>query len=163
LNHGSYGATPRAALDAQTEARRALEAATMRFMVRDWQGLIDAARIRVATFVGGDPENVVMIPHPTAGGASLVTSAALQPGDRVVVTDHGYRACLNTLQRLVETRGVELVIVTIPLPVQSSSDVVDLLAHAIAGEPRCRLALVDHITSPTALVLDIAALAERLA
>lgn len=163
LNHGSFGAAPRAALGVQAEARSALEAATMRFMVRDWPGLIQTARARVAAFVGSDPEDMVMIPNPTAGVASIANSLAWEPGDRVIVTDHGYRACLNTMLRLVETRGVEIVTVSIPLPVRSSLEVVDRLVSAIAAEPRCRLALVDHITSPTALVLDIAEVAGRLA
>lgn len=163
LNHGSFGATPRAALAVQAEARKDLEAATMRFMVRDWPSLIAAARARVAAFVGGDPEDLVMIPNPTAGVASIANSIAWQPGDRVIVTDHGYRACLNTLLRLVETRGIEIVTVMLPLPVRSSIEVTDRLVGAIVAEPRCRLALVDHVTSPTALVLDIAALAARLA
>src|SRR5438128_32841 len=90
LNHGSFGAAPRAALAAQTEARSALEAATMRFMVREWQGRLDAARARVAAFVGGDPEDMVMIPNPTSGVASIANSLAWQPGDRIIVTDHGY-------------------------------------------------------------------------
>ena len=56
LNHGSFGAAPRAALAAQAAARNALEAATMRFMVRDWPGLIASTRVRVAAFVGCDPD-----------------------------------------------------------------------------------------------------------
>jgi isopenicillin-N epimerase len=163
LNHGSFGAAPRAALAAQTEARTALEAATMRFMVQDWPDLIASARARVAAFVGSDADDTVMIPNPTAGVASIANSIAWKPGDRVIVTDHGYRACLNTLLRLVETQGIEIVTVTLPLPVRSSAEVTDRLVSAIAAEPRCRLALVDHVTSPTALVLDIAALAARLA
>lgn len=163
LNHGSFGAAPRAALSAQSDARLALEAATMRFMVRDWQALIDVARAKVAAFVGADPEELVMIPNPTSGVASIVNSVAWQPGDRVVVTDHGYRACHNTLLRLVETRGIELVTVKIPLPVRSSADVTELIVSAVVAEPRCRLALVDHITSPTGLVFDIAAIARGIA
>jgi isopenicillin-N epimerase len=163
LNHGSFGAAPRAALAAQAEARDALEAATMRFMVRDWPRLIATARARVAAFVGSNPEDMVMIPNPTAGVASIANSIAWERGDRVIVTDHGYRACLNTLLRLVETHGIQIVTVTVPLPVRSSIEVTDRLVSAIAAEPRCRLALVDHVTSPTALVLDIAALAARLA
>lgn len=53
--------------------------------------------------------------------------------------------------------------VPIPLPIRSSAEVVERLVAAIAGEPRCRLALLDHVTSPTALVLDIATIAARLA
>jgi isopenicillin-N epimerase len=163
VNHGSFGAAPRAALEAQAEARSALEAATMRFMLRDWQGRLDATRAAIAAFVGSDPEDLVMIPNPTAGVASIANSLVWEPGDRVIVTDHGYRACLNTMLRLVETHGIEIVTVTIPLPVRSSIEVVDRLESAIVAEPRCRLALIDHITSPTALVLDLAALAARLA
>lgn len=163
LNHGSFGAAPRAALAAQAEARSSLEAATMRFLVRDWAGLIATARARVAAFVGSDPEDLVMIPNPTAGVASIANSIRWEQGDRVIVTDHGYRACLNTMLRLVETHGIEIVTVKIPLPVRSSIEATDRLVSAIAAEPRCRLALVDHITSPTALVLDIGTLAARLA
>jgi len=104
-----------------------------------------------------------MIPNPTAGVASIANSIAWQRGDRVILTDHGYRACLNTMFRLVETRGIEIVTVPIPLPVRTSGDVADVLVSAIAAEPRCRLALIDHITSPTALVLDIAGIAARIA
>jgi isopenicillin-N epimerase len=162
LNHGSFGATPRAALAAQVETRDALEAATMRFMVREWQGRLDSARARVAGFVGCDPEDMVMITNPTAGVAAIAASLPWQAGDRVIVTDHGYRACLNTLLRLAETRGIEIVTVPIPLPIRSSIEVVDRLVRAIAAEPRCRLALVDHVTSPTGLVLDLAAIASAL-
>lgn len=163
VNHGAFGAAPRAALAAQAEARSALEAATMRFMVRDWQGRLDAAREQIAAFVGAEAEDLVMIPNPTAGVASIANSMAWQAGDRIVVTDHGYRACFNTMLRLVETRGVEIVTVPIPLPIRSSAEVVDRIVSAIVAEPRCRLALIDHITSPTALVLDITSIAQRVA
>lgn len=56
-----------------------------------------------------------------------------EPGDRVIVTDHGYRACLNTMLRLVETRGIEIVTVTIPLPVRSLREVVDRSGRARPG------------------------------
>jgi len=163
LNHGSFGAAVRAALRAQTEARGELEKATMRFMVRDWQSRLDAARARVAGFVGADPEDLVMIPNPTAGVASIANSIDWKPGDRVVVTDHGYRACFNTLLRIVETHGIEIVTVKLSLPVPSSAAVVEQLVGAIAALPRCRLALVDHVTSPTALVLDVLAIAKGIA
>jgi isopenicillin-N epimerase len=163
LNHGSFGAAPRAALGAQAEARGALEAAPMRFMVREWQGRLDAVRARIAAFAGGDPEDMVMITNPTAGVASIAASLTWQEGDRVIVTDHGYRACLNTMLRLADTRGIEIVTVSLPLPARSSSEVVNQLVSAIAVEPRCRLALVDHVTSPTGLVLDLAGIARGLA
>lgn len=163
LNHGSFGAAARAALDVQAAMRARLEAATMRFMVREWQGLLDQARARVAAFVGADPEDLVLITNPTAGVASILGSRAWQPGERVLVTDHGYRACRNAILRLGETRGVELATVTIPLPITRAADVVERVVAAASADPRIRVVLLDQITSPTGLVLDVAAAATALA
>jgi isopenicillin-N epimerase len=162
LNHGSWGAAPRAALDAQAALRARLESATMRFMVREWQGLLDGARAHVAGVVGADPEDLVMITNPTSGVASILGSRAWAPGERVLVTDHGYRACKNAILRLGEQRGVGLATVTIPLPVARSADVVERVVAAAAADPSIRVVLLDQVTSPTGLVLDVAAVGAGL-
>jgi 5-methyltetrahydrofolate--homocysteine methyltransferase len=43
LNHGSFGATPRAVLEVQSELRARMEAEPVRFFVRELQGLFDDA------------------------------------------------------------------------------------------------------------------------
>jgi len=161
LNHGSFGACPRAVLAAQDAIRARLEAATMRFMVCEWQDRLDAARARVAAVVGADPEDVVLIPNTTTGVATILASRPWAPGDRLIVTDHGYHACHNAALRLVETHGIELVTVPIPVPVADPADVVARVVAAI--DDRCRLVMIDHVTSPTALVLDVAAICAALA
>ena len=44
LNHGSYGATPKAVLAKQQELRAQLESEPVRFMSRELEPLLDAAR-----------------------------------------------------------------------------------------------------------------------
>ncbi|HSP35457.1 MAG TPA: aminotransferase, partial [Thermoanaerobaculia bacterium] len=53
LNHGSFGATPKTVLAKQDEYRRQLERGPVRFMVRELEPLLDAARTAVAEFVCG--------------------------------------------------------------------------------------------------------------
>ena len=155
LNHGSYGGCPRAVLEAATRFRDRLEAAPMRFFVLEWQRELDAARAALAAFVHADPERLVFVPGATTGVALALGAAAIDAGDEIVTTSHVYPACRNQLTRLAATRGARLVIVETPLPFDA-----DALVERIAGAitTRTRLAVLDHITSATALVYPLARL-----
>ena len=159
LNHGSYGGCPRAVTEAAAGWRARLEAAPMRFMVLDWQDALDRARAQLAAFVGAPAERLVFVPNSTTGVAIALHSAELAAGDDILTTDHAYRACMNQLTRLAAARGATITIVEIPLPFDAGG-LIDAVARAIT--PRTRLALLDHITSQTALCLPLEALVERL-
>jgi len=84
----------------------------------------------------------------------------LGPGDRVLTTDHAYPACRKALFHLAARRGFEVDVAEIPLPVDGPEEVVNRILER-AG-PRTRLALVCHVTSPTAVVFPIAAIVDAL-
>jgi isopenicillin-N epimerase len=152
LNHGSYGGCPRAVIDAATAFRSRLEAAPMRFFILEWQAELDRARAAVAAFVRADPARMVFVPSATSGVAIALHAADLAAGDEIVTTSHIYPACRHQLTRLAEARGVRLAIAETPLPFDADA-LVDRVTAAIT--PRTKLALLDHITSATALVYPI--------
>lgn len=152
LNHGSYGGCPYAVTLTATAWRARLEAAPMRFMVLDWQIELDRARRSLAEFVHAPAERLVFVPSSTVGVAIALNSIELAAGDDIITTDHAYRACVNQLRRLAAARGATITVVEIPLPFDPEA-LIDAVARAIT--PRTRLALFDHITSPTALRLPI--------
>ena len=154
LNHGSFGGCPRAVLAAADTLRARLEAAPMRFLVREWQPLLDTARARIAAFVNADPAGLVFVPSATTGVATALASLAdtLAPGDELLTTSHAYRACKNQLARLADARGAHVVIAPLALPFDADAWVA---AIAAATTARTRIALLDHVTSPTALCLPI--------
>ena len=152
LNHGSFGGCPYAVTLTSTAWRARLEAAPMKFLVLDWQTELDRARQGLAAFVHARAERLVFVPSSTTGVAIALASVELAAGDDIVATDHTYRACMNQLRRLAEARGATITVVTIPLPFDAAA-LVDAVARAIT--PRTRLALFDHITSPTALRLPL--------
>ena len=152
LNHGSYGGCPRAVIDAATALRTRLEAAPMRFFILEWQAELDRARTAVAAFVGADPARTVFVPSATSGVAIALNAADLAAGDEIVTTSHVYPACRFQLNRLAESRGVHLAIAETPVPFDADA----LIEHVTAAiTPRTKLALLDHITSATALVYPI--------
>jgi isopenicillin-N epimerase len=165
LNHGSFGACPTAVLEAQAEWRARLEREPVAFFVRDLEQLLDEARGAVAGFVGCDAEDLAFVPNATTGVNAVLGSLAptFAPGDEILFTNQGYGACANALALLAERTGIRVVVANVPFPLARPDEVVD--AILAAATPRTKLALVDHITSPTGVVFPIArivaALAER--
>ena len=161
LNHGSFGACPRPVLQRQAELRREMEAEPVRFLNRRMPPLLDQSRRSLAATVGGEPENLVFVANATAGVNAVLRSLRFQPGEELLVTNHGYNACNNVVRWAAERDGAAMVVVDLPIPIDSPKQIVE--AVLARTTPRTRLALLDHITSPTAVVFPIESLVRRLA
>jgi isopenicillin-N epimerase len=160
LNHGSFGACPKVVLDAQTELRARMEADPLAFFDRDLPELLDTARRAVAKLVSADPEGLVFVRNASSGVNAVLQSFALSAGDAVLTTDHAYPACRNALAHWAGRAGAELLVAKVPYPLEHPDQVV----HAItkAATPRVKLAMIDHVTSPTGLVFPITEIVSAL-
>jgi isopenicillin-N epimerase len=161
LNHGSFGACPRAVLERQAELRLEIEQEPVRFLARELESRLDRARETLSAFVGAEPADLAFVPNATTAVNAVVRSLRFAPGDEVLITNHAYNACANACRFAAERAGAEVVRVEIPFPIVSAADVVSAVEAAIS--PRTRLALIEHVTSPTALVFPIEALVVLLA
>jgi isopenicillin-N epimerase len=160
LNHGSFGACPRPVLEAQQQLRDELERQPVEFFVRGLPDRLDAARGRLASFLGADPEGLAAIPNATTGVNAILRSLDLGPNDELLTTDHEYNACRNALDFAAERAGARLVTVPLPFPCDSPGRILDLVLGAVTS--RTRLVLIDHVTSPTGMVLPVADLVRDL-
>jgi len=161
LNHGSFGSCPRTVLEFQQGLRDRLEREPVKFLVRDLEGLLDEARAALARFVGAQADNLVFTANATSGVNTIVRSLSFAPGDELLVTDHEYNACRNALDFAAGRAGATVVVVAIPFPIESAEQIVQSILGRVT--PRTRLALIDHVTSPTGMVLPIARLVRELA
>src|SRR5215831_10029255 len=150
LNHGSFGACPRAVLDAQARWRECLEAEPVRFLSRELEGQLDAARVALGAFVGAGADDLAFVANATTGVNTVLQSLDFAAGDEVLVTDHGYNACRNAVERVAARTGLRVVVVSVPFPLEGPEAVVEAVSASVS--PRTRLALLDHVTSPTGLV-----------
>ena len=157
LNNGSYGATPRVVARAQDVWRARMEAQPVRFIKHEMPAALRAAAAELAAFVGAEGDDLVFVENVTAAANAVVRSIAFEAGDEILTTSHAYPAIRNVLGYVAGRAGARLVEAPVPYPVADDDAVVAAVAGAITS--RTRFAILDHITSPTAVVFPIARLA----
>jgi isopenicillin-N epimerase len=153
VNHGSFGAAPRVVLVAQQDWRRRMEAQPGRFMRAVLPDALRHAADRLGAFIGADGRDIAFVDNATTGCNAVLRSLRLLPGDEIVVLTHGYGAVRNTVRYVAERAGARMVEALVPFPHPQADTIVGNIAAALTK--RTRLAVVDHITSGSALVLPL--------
>jgi isopenicillin-N epimerase len=161
LNHGSFGSCTRVVLEFQRGVRERLERQPVRFFVREFEGLWDEARSSLASFLGADTDDLVFVPNATSGVNSVLRSLRFEPGDELLVTNHEYNACRNALDFAAGQGSVRVVVAEVPFPLGNEEEVVQRILERVTL--RTRLALFDHVTSQTGLVLPVQRIVRELA
>jgi isopenicillin-N epimerase len=153
LSHGVFGACPRAVLEIQNEWRARMERRPLQFLVRELETHLDVARECLAQFVGAETNDLVFVPNATAGINTVLRSLTFQPGDELLVTNQEYNASRNALDFVAQRSGARVVVVALPFPVRSADEIVAAVLAQVT--PKTRLALLDHVTSQTGIVLPL--------
>ncbi|MEO8311521.1 MAG: aminotransferase class V-fold PLP-dependent enzyme [Caldimonas sp.] len=173
LNHGTVGVTPKAVMQARVALLDEIERHPARFMLRELAHLrastsalpadpgapsrLRAAASRVGAFLGCAGDALAFVDNASSGVNAVLRSLALAPGDEIVVTDHAYGGVARAVAFLAAERGAVVKTVAWPVPIADPGHCVASLERALG--PRTRLAVLDHVTSETALLLPVAALA----
>jgi isopenicillin-N epimerase len=153
LNHGSFGACPKAILKLQSQLRREMEAEPVQFLWRRFDERLEPARQALAGFIGAQAKDLVFITNATAGVNAVVRSLPLKRGDEILTTSHDYNACRNVLVEAVRHARAKLVVAAVPFPLRSATEITAAILQAVTS--RTRLAMIDHASSPTALIFPI--------
>ncbi len=78
LNHGSFGACPKAVLEVQDGFRWKLESSPWRYQVIEMAGHHAAARTALAQFLHADPDDLVFVPNATHGVNTVLRSLPMK-------------------------------------------------------------------------------------
>lgn len=159
LNHGSFGACPVPVFDEYQRWQRELERQPVEFLGRRSEGLLDAARDRLASYLGAEAEDLVFVPNATSGLNVIARSLPLAQGDEVLSTDLEYGALDRTWQYVCDRSGARYVRQTIDGPVADPNDVVEAIWAGVT--PRTKVLFLSHVTSGTALTLPVGELCRR--
>jgi isopenicillin-N epimerase len=166
LNHGTVGVAPRRVLAAQQAIRDEMERQPSRFLLRDVSGLVGMPRSEptamrqaagvVASFVGAPSHDVVFVDNATTGVNAVLRSLPLAPGDEILVTDHNYGATARVAAFVARERRAHVRTATVPYPAYDPGRLVEAVSAAITS--RTRIAVLDHISSESALIFPLAEL-----
>jgi len=143
LNHGSFGATPRAVFERYQAWQLELEREPVDFIARRLVGLLADARAELAVYVGARPDDLTFVQNATTGVNMAARALGLRPGDEVLSTDLEYGACVLAWRRLCRF-------------VQVPHD--ELFEHVTE---RTKAVFVSHITSETGLLLPVEDIVRR--
>jgi isopenicillin-N epimerase len=158
LNQGSYGALPKSVAAKQESIRAEIERDPTSFFNNKLPGELRRLAGLAAQKFGGEANDWVFVENATFAVSSVLSSFPLRDGDEIVTTSHAYGAVLKAMRVYATRQGAKLVITDVPSIVESDDQIVDAIAHAFTS---CtKLLVVDHITSPTAVVFPVARIAK---
>ena len=155
MNHGSFGAVPIPVREEQARWRARWDADPTGFVYRDLVPGVERSREALARFLGADPGGLAFVRNASQGVASVIRSveSGLGPGDEMVTTSQDYNAVRQTLEFSARRTGASVRVVDVPFPIDDPARVTRLVCDA--ATERTKLVILDHITSPTALVFPV--------
>ena len=163
LNHGSFGAVPRKVFEAQTQWRERIEAEPVELLGRRGVELLDAAKQPLAQLLRMSIDDFGLVTNATEGINAVLRALPRERDgrDELLTTTHVYNAVRKAMQFVDERDGMTYREIDVPLPVSSPDDIA---SYVIGGlSERTRLLVIDHVTSPTALIFPVKQIATECA
>ncbi|HEY1962767.1 MAG TPA: aminotransferase class V-fold PLP-dependent enzyme, partial [Rhizomicrobium sp.] len=145
---------PRSVQAAQDRLREEIERDPTGYFHERYPSEVRGAIETAATRFGGAGSDWVFCENATAAVNAVLASLPLKRGDEIVTTSHAYGAVLKAMQLWAARRDAVVRLAEVPPLVESETQVIEAIAAAFSS--RTRLLVVDHITSPTAIVFPIA-------
>ncbi len=159
LNHGSFGPAPKEVQRVRQDWTDRLQVEPFDFYVRQLEAELSHAAECLGEFIGTSADNLAFIDNATFGMNIVASSLDLQPGDEVLTTNHAYGAVLRIWREICRRTGARLVVQRMPEPLNDAQELIDTLFSGVTE--KTRLLVVDHISSPTAVIFPIVDICRR--
>ena len=160
LNHGAFGVAPVAVRRVAASWRDRAERNPHRFNRVELPPLIAVARERAAGFLGVEASRAAWVRNVSEGVSAVLGSLELRPADELVISTHGYGSVGMALRHRAARAGAQVIEAVYPV---GAADAAIVSAYAAACSSRTRLVVIERITSPTATVIPVAAVAAAVA
>ena len=149
LNHGSFGACPNFVIEEQRKWQDLMEREPVRFFEELMPDLLLKSREALGAFLNCSPDDLAFVSNATSGVNTILRSLHFEQGDEILVPNHAYQACRNSIDFVAKRWGAKVVEVAIPFPIDGPQTVVELMKSACSE--RTKLVMIDTVTSPTGL------------
>lgn len=132
------------------------------------QNLWNTSLETVAKFVGANAKDLVFVPNATSGINTVLQCLNFHEGDGILVTNQTYGAIQMTAQDICQREKAKLLVLNITFPTSDmtgsvkyhATEVVEHYEKVLRENPTVKLAIIDAITSISALKLPFKRLTE---
>ncbi len=153
LNHGSFGATPTKVLEAQHQLQLENEAEAIEFYIDKLPDLLHTSKAALANFIGTSTNNIVFVQNTTTGVNTILNSLTPNEGEDWLTTNHAYGACVHAYKHFANKHNCRVITAHIDYPITSEDAILESIEKSIT--PKTTIALIDYITSASAIILPI--------
>lgn len=153
LNHGAFGATPKKVLDEKQRILREIEknpAAVFQHNLRaQWHHIKE----KIARRFSLDTNALTVVDNVTDGIVAVLRSLSLQVGDEILLTSMNYGAVAIAARHIAEKQGAKITLADLRFPDPDPKQFIRAITQALT--PQTKIAILDHITSSTALLMPL--------
>ena len=154
LNNGTVGSSPtpvlRAVFDGYTKTEEMDQTDPENYPIWGYEPY-NAYRDPLAAFIGCTRDELALVRNATEANSYIANGIDMKPGDEVLMTDQEHPSGEQPWRLKAKRYGVVVKMVTLPKPVTSPAEVLNLFNDAIT--PRTRVIFFSHITTATGVVL----------
>jgi selenocysteine lyase/cysteine desulfurase len=154
LNNGTVGSSPapvlRAIFDGYTTTEKMDQADPEDYPIWGYAAW-NEFRDPLAAFLGCSRDEIALLRNATEANSYIANGVDMKAGDEVLMTDQEHPGGEQPWQLKAKRYGVVVRKVTLPKPVKSPAEVLNLFNDAIT--PRTRVLFFSHITTVTGVVL----------
>jgi isopenicillin-N epimerase len=159
LNHGSFGACPKAILESYQSFQLELERQPVAFLKQKMDGYLANAKNALSDFIGCDADDFFFTPNPTVAINTIMRSLKLQPDDEILATNQEYGAMDMTWHYYYKQTGAKYINQPITLPLQSKEQFLDEFWKGYSD--KTKVVFINEISSATALIFPVKEIIEK--
>ncbi|MDQ1265255.1 MAG: Aminotran 5 protein [Bacteroidota bacterium] len=162
LNHGSFGAAPKVVIEAAHQYQQRLERQPLSFFFDEYPEMMKSTIQKLHKFIGASPNSVAFVENASTGISTVLREFCpdFASGDEILTLNQAYPAIRNAMKYMAEKFQLKYVECNVPFPVYDNKTIIEAIAAGVTD--RTRLAVIDHITSPTGIILPVREIAEML-
>ncbi|XP_045213671.1 uncharacterized protein LOC123564270 [Mercenaria mercenaria] len=161
LNHGSYGSMPRCVHERQVRYLAELESHPDTWFRYNMYTYLRNSKDKAADFMGIDSEDTFFLQNVTKAINTVMKTFPLRFGDAYLITSLTYGAVKVTSHSTVaRVEGAKIYEMDIKFPITGDDSVVEMYEDFLVKHSDVKLAVIDHITSPTSVLLPVKRIVE---
>ena len=159
LNHGSFGACPKAIFENYQYLQLELEKEPVQFIQKNANEYLKVAKDALAKYIGCSSSDFFFVPNPTVAINTVLRNLELNEGDEILSTNHEYGAMDRTWNFYCKKTGSKYIRQNISLPIVSKDQ---LLEEFWCGyTSKTKIIFISQISSATALIFPVKEICDK--